>query len=90
MPFNERSRAWTSQTSSGKYWSILFQIHLKEKLDEAGSGETPRDVLNGIHWILRTGAPWKYLPERYPPTRPATVAFRSESKKELLAAYLKL
>jgi transposase len=27
----------------------------------------PRDVLNGILWILRTGAPWKDLPERYPP-----------------------
>jgi transposase len=27
----------------------------------------PRDVLNGILWILRTGAHWKDLPERYPP-----------------------
>jgi transposase len=27
----------------------------------------PRDVLNGILWVLRTGAPWKDLPERYPP-----------------------
>lgn len=27
----------------------------------------PRDVLNGILWILRTGAPWKDLPGRYPP-----------------------
>jgi transposase len=26
-----------------------------------------RDVLNGVLWILRTGAPWKDLPERYPP-----------------------
>jgi len=26
-----------------------------------------RMVLNGIFWILRTGAPWKDLPERYPP-----------------------
>jgi len=27
----------------------------------------PRDVLNGILWIMRTGAPWKDLPQRYPP-----------------------
>ena len=27
----------------------------------------PRKVLNGILWILRTGAPWKDLPQRYPP-----------------------
>ena len=26
----------------------------------------PREVLNGILWVLRTGAPWKDLPERYP------------------------
>ncbi|MBV6429331.1 MAG: IS5 family transposase ISDds9 [Haliscomenobacter sp.] len=26
-----------------------------------------RLVLNGILWIFRTGAPWKDLPERYPP-----------------------
>lgn len=29
----------------------------------------PRDVLNGILWILRPGAPWRDLPERYPPYR---------------------
>ena len=27
----------------------------------------PRDVLNGILWVLRTGAPWKDMPPRYPP-----------------------
>ena len=26
-----------------------------------------RAVFNGILWILRTGAPWADLPERYPP-----------------------
>jgi transposase len=26
-----------------------------------------RPVLNGIFWILRSGAPWQDLPERYPP-----------------------
>lgn len=26
-----------------------------------------REVLDGILWILRTGAPWKDLPARYPP-----------------------
>jgi transposase len=27
----------------------------------------PRLVFNGILWILRTGAPWKDMPPRYPP-----------------------
>ncbi len=26
-----------------------------------------RDVVNGIMWVLRTGAPWADLPDRYPP-----------------------
>jgi transposase len=26
----------------------------------------PREVLNDILWVLRTGAPWKDLPDRYP------------------------
>ncbi len=26
-----------------------------------------REALNGILWILRTGAQWRDLPERYPP-----------------------
>ena len=36
----------------------------------AATGRPPKDhrqVLNGILWILRTGAPWRDLPERYGP-----------------------
>lgn len=35
-----------------------------------GSGrqvEEPRRLLNGVFWVLRTGAPWRDLPERYGP-----------------------
>src|SRR5436190_24228319 len=28
-----------------------------------------RAVLNGVLWVLRTGAPWHDLPRRYPPYR---------------------
>src|SRR5918911_1645101 len=31
-----------------------------------------RTVINGILWKLRTGAPWRDLPERYGPGPPAT------------------
>jgi transposase len=27
----------------------------------------PRDVLNGVLWMMRTGAPWADMPRRYPP-----------------------
>jgi transposase len=33
-----------------------------------------RRVLNGIFWTLRTGSPWRDLPERYGPTRRSTIA----------------
>lgn len=42
-----------------------------------GVGRPPHDsrqIINGILWILRTGAPWRDLPERYGPWR--TVASR--------------
>jgi transposase len=29
--------------------------------------QDPRPLVNGILWILRTGAPWRDLPERYGP-----------------------
>lgn len=27
----------------------------------------PREVLNGILWVMRTGAAWQDMPDRYPP-----------------------
>ena len=38
----------------------------------AATGRPPRDrrqVLDGIFWILRTGAPWRDLPEEFGPWR---------------------
>src|SRR5262249_53180166 len=35
-----------------------------------------RTVLNGILWALRTGAPWRDLPERYGPWRTVYSRFR--------------
>jgi transposase len=40
----------------------------RRKVDGRGRPRVPaRNVLNGILWILRTGAPWHDLPDRYPP-----------------------
>jgi transposase len=50
-------------------WAILAPLLPKPRVRRDGRGRPwrdPRDVLNGILWILRTGAPWKDLPERYP------------------------
>ena len=31
-------------------------------------------VLNGIFWVLRSGAPWRDLPDNFGSTPPATIA----------------
>jgi len=49
-----------------------------------------RRLLHGILWILRTGAPWRDLPERYGPWRPVASRFSRWQKagiwNQLLAA----
>src|SRR5688500_935508 len=50
-------------------WAILAPLLPKPRVRRDRRGRPwrdPRDVLNGILWILRTGAPWKDLPDRYP------------------------
>ena len=50
-------------------WAKLKSL-LAPKRRSDGRGRPWRDVravLNGILWILRTGAPWHDLPDHYPP-----------------------
>jgi transposase len=51
-------------------WLILQPLIPPPPRRPDGKGRPWRDareVLNGILWVLRTGAPWYDLPERYPP-----------------------
>ena len=47
-----------------------------------------RSVLNGVLWVLRTGAPWKDLPERYPPYQTCHRRFQGWVKKGVLPRVL--
>ena len=50
-------------------WTIIEPL-FEEKRRPDGRGRPWRDtraVLNGVLWVLRTGAPWHDLPDRYPP-----------------------
>jgi transposase len=54
-------------------WAILKPLIPNTVGREDGKGRPRRDsreVLNGILWVLRTGAAWQDLPDRYP--SPAT------------------
>jgi transposase len=54
-------------------WATLEPLIPEKEAREDGKGRSRadnRDVLNGILWILRTGAAWQDLPDRY--ASPAT------------------
>src|SRR5215216_389866 len=51
-------------------WAVLEPLVPKPRVRPDGRGRPwrdPRDVLNGVLWVLKTGAPWADLPRRYPP-----------------------
>ncbi|WP_155717514.1 IS5 family transposase, partial [Leptospira weilii] len=55
---------------SNDQWKILEPLIIEPNVREDGKGRPrmdARSILNGILWILRTGAQWKELPDRYPP-----------------------
>ena len=53
-------------------WQVLEPLIAEAEPPRRADGKgrprrNPREVLNGILWILRTGAQWADLPDRYPP-----------------------
>jgi transposase len=50
-------------------WTVVKSYFVpKKKLETRGRPlQDARAVLNGVLWVLRTGAPWHDLPDRYPP-----------------------
>jgi transposase len=49
-------------------WSILDALipEPTPRKDGRGRWKARRSVLDGILWVLRTGAPWADVPDRYP------------------------
>jgi transposase len=55
---------------TNEQWQRIAKHIPKPKAQPGKSGrpaQNSRDVLNGILWILRTGAQWADMPDRYPP-----------------------
>ena len=65
-------------------WSLIAPL-----LPEAGRGAArvdDRRVVNGIFFVLRTGSPWRDLPERYGPYTTVYNRFNRWAKKGVWVA----
>ena len=65
-----------------------FSSLLPEAKPRGRPRRNDREVLNGILWILRTGAPWKDLPERYPPYQTCHRRFQQWSNEGVMLSIL--
>ena len=52
--------------------------------DKGRPRREPREILNGIFWIARSGAAWRDLPERYGPYSTVYKRFREWSESGLI------
>ena len=50
---------------SDRQWERLRPLLPPQKPRTGRPAKDHRTILNGILWILRTGSPWRALPERY-------------------------
>jgi transposase len=46
-------------------WQVVEPILPKRTAKTGRRPKDPRQMLNGIVWVLRSGAPWRDVPERY-------------------------
>jgi transposase len=72
-------------------WAIIAPLVIDKprlkrgKVDGRGRPRVPaREVWNGIFWVLRTGAPWHDLPDRYPPYQTCHRRFQEYSRDKTL------
>lgn len=53
---------------TNEQWEVLSKFFKEKEAGTRGRPQRhPREVLNGVLWILRTGAQWSHLPDLYPP-----------------------
>jgi len=50
---------------TNEQWERIELLLPKANTKRGRPAQAHRQLLNGILWVLRTGAPWRDLPERY-------------------------
>jgi len=77
---------------TNEQWEILEALIPENPRRADGRGrpwKSNREVLEGILWVLRTGAPWKDLPERYPPYQTCHRRFQRWSEEGVMEKILR-
>ena len=75
---------------SDEEWALVGPFLRSRKWRPGGKGRPPGDqrkILNGILWVLETGAPWRDVPEKYGPWQTVYLKFsgwRKEGTWQLL------
>jgi len=52
---------------SDEQWNLILPLLTKRTASTGRKPRDPRQMFNAMLWILRTGAPWRDLPERFGP-----------------------
>jgi len=66
-------------------WSAVQPLLPKRTATTGRPPSDPRLMLNGIFWILGTGAPWRDLPDRFGPWQTVYDHFRNWRKSGVFA-----
>jgi transposase len=63
-------------TLTDEQWLLIQPLIPTSQAKTGRKSKDPRQMLNGIFWILATGAPWRDLPERFGPWQTVYDYFR--------------
>lgn len=76
-----------------KQWELIGPLLPKEEQRTKCRGrpwQDAREVVNGILWVLRTGAPWKDIPPQYPSYQTCHRRFQQWCRRGLFAGILRV
>lgn len=66
-------------------WTVVEKHFKRRKRRTGRPGRESRVMLNGVMWVLGTGAPWRDLPERFGPWQTVYHHFRDWRKRGVFA-----
>ena len=73
-----------------KQWEKIRYLFTENNTRKKGRPRrAARSILDGVLWILRTGAPWKDMPERYPPYQTCHRRFQEWVRKGVFQKLIK-